>query len=312
MARAIGARSVTALAFEATYGVAPASGYTQMPFTQNALSAEQPLLDSEVLGQGRDPVAPNKDVITDDGDITVPIDLEAFGFWLKGTFGDPATTGTDPFTHVFESGQWVLPSMSIEVGLPEVPLFAMHSGARVNSLAWTMARSGQLTATVNLIAQGETTATTTQAGTPGQIVLQRFGNFQGTIKRGGTALANVTSASFNYSNNLDRVETIRADGKIESVDPGITAATGDIVARFANTMLLDQAINGTPAAFEMAWSLGTGKSLTIAIPVVYLPVPRRQITGPGGIEATFAWQAAQQANGDPMVTATLVNSVSAY
>ena len=34
--------------------------------------------------------------MTADGDVVVPIDAEAFGFWLKAAFGDPVTTGTGP------------------------------------------------------------------------------------------------------------------------------------------------------------------------------------------------------------------------
>jgi hypothetical protein len=50
MARAQGARSQLAAAFETTYGTAPASGYMQMPFASASLGAEQPLLSSELLG----------------------------------------------------------------------------------------------------------------------------------------------------------------------------------------------------------------------------------------------------------------------
>ena len=39
---------------------------------------------------------PVKDAVTADGEVVVPLDAEAFGFWLKAAFGDPATTGTGP------------------------------------------------------------------------------------------------------------------------------------------------------------------------------------------------------------------------
>jgi len=74
MARAHGARAQMALAFETTYGTLPASGYTRMPFASTTLGAEQPLLNSELLGYGRDPLAPIKDALTADGDVVVPID----------------------------------------------------------------------------------------------------------------------------------------------------------------------------------------------------------------------------------------------
>jgi hypothetical protein len=95
MARAQGARALMALAFETTYGTPPVSGFTRMPFASTSLGAEQPLLNSELLGYGRDPLAPIKDAVTADGDVVVPLDAEAFGFWLKAAFGAPTTTGAE-------------------------------------------------------------------------------------------------------------------------------------------------------------------------------------------------------------------------
>jgi hypothetical protein len=125
MARAQGARAQMALAFETTYAPPPASGYTRAPFASTSLGAEQPLISSELLGLGRDPLAPIKDAVTADGDVVVPLDAEAFGFWLKTAFGAPITTGTGPWTHEFRSGSWTLPSLAIETAMPEVPRYAM-------------------------------------------------------------------------------------------------------------------------------------------------------------------------------------------
>jgi hypothetical protein len=95
--------------------------------------------------------------------------------------------------------------------MPEVPRFAMYSGCVLDQLSWQMQRSGLLTATSKLVAQGETVATTTAAGTPAQPALERFGHFNGSITRNGVALGNVVSAEITYANNLDRIETIRSD-----------------------------------------------------------------------------------------------------
>jgi hypothetical protein len=215
MARAHGARAQMALGFETVYGTPPTSGFRLMPFARTTLGSEQPLLESELLGYGRDPLAPIKDAVTADGEVVIPIDVEAFGFWLKSAFGQPTTTGTTPKTHTFQSGNWTLPSMSIETAMPEVPRFAMYSGCVLDQLSWQMQRSGLLTATARLVAQGETIAATTAAGTPTALGLQRFGHFNGTVKRNGTALGNLISAEITYANNLDRIETIRGDGRID-------------------------------------------------------------------------------------------------
>ncbi|WP_420024181.1 phage tail tube protein (plasmid) [Cereibacter azotoformans] len=313
MARAQGARAQMALAFETTYGTPPLSGYTRMPFASATLGAEQPLLNSELLGYGRDPLPPIKDAVTSDGDVVVPIDAQAFGFWLKAAFGAPTTTGSEaPYTHEFQSGAWTLPSMSIETGMPEVPRYAMYSGCVLDQLSWQMQRSGLLTATARLVAQGEAVGTTTSAGAPAELALKRFGHFNGSIKRNGVSLGNVVSAEITYANNLDRIETIRADGRIDGADPSIAALTGRIEVRFADQTLVTQAIDGDACEMEFAYSLPSGESFTFTVHAVYLPRPRIEISGPQGVQASFDWQAARDATEGRMCTATLVNAVEEY
>jgi hypothetical protein len=313
MARAQGARAQMALAFETTYGTPPVSGYTKMPFASTTLGAEQPLQTSELLGYGRDPQAPIKDAVTADGDVVIPIDVEAFGFWLKAAFGAPMTTGAEaPYSHEFRSGNWSLPSLSIETGMPEVPRFAMYSGCMVDSLSWQMARSGLLTATASIVAQGETIGTTTVAGAPANIALKRFGHLNGAITRNGTNIGNVVSADINYANNLDRIETIRADGKIDGADPSIAALTGNVVVRFADQTLVGQAINGEACALEFSYTLASGETLTLTAHAVYLPRPRIEVSGPQGVQATFDWQAASDAALGRMCTVSLVSDRETY
>ncbi|MFD1796909.1 hypothetical protein FQV27_14940 [Paracoccus aurantiacus] len=312
MARAQGARAQMALAFETVYGTPPAGGFNKMPFASTTLGAEQPLLNSELLGYGRDPLAPIKDAVTADGDIVVPIDAEAFGFWLKAAFGDPVTTGTGPWTHEFRSGAWSLPSLSIETGMPEVPRYAIYSGCVLDQLSWQMQRSGLLTATARLVAQGETVGTVSNAGTPAPIDLKRFGHFNGTITRNGAVLGNVVSAQITYANNLDRIETIRADGRIDGADPSIAALTGSIEVRFADSTLVTQALDGDPCALEFSYALPSGESFSFTVHAVYLPRPRIEISGPQGVQATFDWQAARDSALGRMCTATLINDREEY
>jgi hypothetical protein len=312
MARAQGARAQMALAFETTYGTPPASGYTRMPFASTTLGAEQPLLASELLGYGRDPLAPLRDAVTADGDVVIPLDAASIGFWLKAAFGAPTTTGTTPKTHTFQSGSWNLPSFAIETGMPEVPRYALYAGCKLDSLSWQMGRSGLLTATARIIAQGETVATTSAAGTLADLTLTRLGHFNGSIRRNGQAIGNVVSADIAYANTLDRVETIRADGKIEGADPSVAALSGNIVVRFADQVLVTQALNGEACALEFDYALTGGVGLKLTAHAVYLPHPRVEIAGPQGVQATFDWQAALDPGTGRMCTVVLTNNVTGY
>ncbi|WP_026190805.1 phage tail tube protein [Methylobacterium sp. WSM2598] len=313
MARARGANAIMAAAFETTYGTPPGSGYRKLPFVSSNLGEEQGLLASDLLGYGREPLPPAKDVINNDGDVVVPVDLRNFGNWLKLLMGQPTSSvGAGGTTHEFVSGAVTLPSMTVEVGLPEVPSYGQNFGVRGNTMRVQMQRSGLLTATLGLIAQGENKLGASAAGTLAEATIERFSPFQGAITRGGVALGSVVSADFTYSNNLEKVEVIRGDGRIEDSDPGMVAMTGSLAVRFANTTLLDQATAGTPVELTFGWVTDAARSLVFTAHSVFLPKAKTPVTGPSGVQATFNWQAAKDPTVGRTVTATLVNNVPNY
>jgi len=312
MARASGARAQMLLAFESVYGTAPGSGYSRIPFASTNLGEAQGLIDNELLGYGREPLAPSRDVITVDGDLVLPVDVHAAGFWLKALLGAPTTTGTTPKVHTFNSGATSLPSLALEKGLPEVPTYEMFTGCVVDKIAFNQQRRGPLQMTATVIGQGMARATSSGAGSPADITVNRFSHFQGAIKRNTVALGSIVSTEFTYSNNLDRVEVIRADGKIDGLDPGIASLGGNLVARLADTTLLDQASNGTTCDLEFSWTISANLKLVITAHEVHLPRPKTEVSGPGGIQCTFAWQGAKAVSPARAMTAVLTNAVASY
>jgi hypothetical protein len=312
MARQQGSRVQLALAYESLYGTPPASGYRFLPFASTTLGGAQELLASELLGYGRDPAAPLRDALDVDGDVVIPMDVEALGFWLKAVFGQPTTTGTTPKTHTFQSGAASLPSMAIEVQMPEIPRFAMYSGLVADTLSFSMARKGLLTATVGLIGRNENNAATTAAGTPTGVALNRFSNFAGLVNRDSVLLGNLVSAQFNWSNNLDRIEVVRGDGLIDGADPSMATLTGQLEMRLADLTMVNQAIAGTPCEIVASWTISANASLTFTAHAVYLSRPRIGVQGPGGVMVTFDFTAARAASPARMATAVLVNTVASY
>jgi hypothetical protein len=312
MARAYGANASLLAAFETTYGSNPVGDYWKLPFVSTTLGSEQGLIANDLIGLGRDPSAPIRDVIKVEGDIVVPIDVRNIGMWLKALLGSATTTGTGTLTHTFISGKSSLPSISLETGLPDIPAWFVASGVMVNSLQVGFARSGAANATVGLIAQGETKQAVSLDTTPTTRDILRFNQFQGSIKKGGTALGNVVSAQLTYSNNLERIETIRSDGKIDGADPTVASLNGNLEVRFADTQLIDAATNNTPLELTFAYTIDATKRLTFIAHEVYLPKPKLSISGPGGIQATFEWQAAKNVVANKMLTVELVNDVTTY
>lgn len=313
MGFAMGINAVMHAVEEVTYGVTPATNFRRLPFVSSNMGEERPLIEDDQLGFGRQGLDPSYDVATNDGDIVVPVDLEAIGFWLKGFFGQPTVTGTGPYTHVFQSGAAVLPSRSIEIGNPDVPSFSVHYGAVVNQMRIAMARSGMLNCTVSLIAQGETAPVASSvAGVPVEQRGPRFEQATGVIKRDGVTLGNIVSADISLSNSLEKFEVMRGDaGRIGGVVPGVVQAQLRMTARFDSLDLLTAATNGTPINLsEIGWDR-SGGGLRFEMPRVFLPRTKRSISGPGGITADFNCQAARFPGGYKVI-ARLVNSVSSY
>jgi hypothetical protein len=80
-----------------------------------------------------------------------------------------------------------LPSMSLEVAMPEVPSFEMNYGMRANTMKIDLSRRGLLNATIGLIGKGAAApAGTTAAGTPTSVDVERFAQATGEIKKDGT------------------------------------------------------------------------------------------------------------------------------
>jgi hypothetical protein len=315
MPRAIGANSKLHMAVEAVYGTPPGGNWRLMPFVSCDLGAEQPFIDADVIGLAlnRDVAPPFRDIVTVQGQAVVPVDLEFIGDWLRLLLGAPTTTGTSPdFVHSFVSGASPLPSNSIELAYPDVPNFDVISGVRADTWEIDFSPAGAATATFGLIGQGSTRSPSSSAGTPTTRAYTAFNKAQGSIRRNAAPLAQITGGQVTFSNGAEIVRTIRNDLKIEGVDPGLARATGQITSRFADTLLLDDAITNAAVALEFEYRINADRRLTVTLHQAYLSLAKTPIQGPQGIEATFDVRAAFDATATRMMTVVLRNAVSGY
>lgn len=123
----------------------------------------------------------------------------------------------------------------------------------------------------------------------------------------GTPIGNLTGGQLTYTNNLEKIETIRDDSLIDGADPTIAALTGRIDVRFADTALIDEAANGTPVDLEFAYTLSLGLRARFAAHEVYLPKPKLAVEGPGGVQASFDFQGARNEAAGRMLDVILTN-----
>lgn len=319
MARARASNFRLAHKFETAYGTAASGNYNQLPCKSFDLGASQALQQDNVLSAGatRDTGDPFLDTLDVRGNAVVPVDVRNFGHWLRMLFGPATVTGSaNPYTHTWKSGTTAaLPSASMEKQFPEASsggIYILATGVKANELQMDFSPRGAAEATIALIGQGETKGATSSAGTLQVAGLTRYLKSQGSITRAGSALAAVTAASLRYSNGLEEVQTIRADGKIDGADEGVSTCSGRVTLRFDDQALLDQAIANTPAAMALAYTYDSNWSLTFTLPRVFFSRPAVGVSGPGGIEVSYDWQAAYDTTATCMLQTVLKSPVASY
>lgn len=315
--RAQGANATLLLGFENEYGTPPNEGYVKAPFVTSTLGSDQPLVEDDTLGFGRDPMPPGYGPLAIDGDVVVPLDLRNIGLWLKGLLGAPVSTDGAGETagakvHTWTSGATCLPSLTAEIGNPEVPSYRRHFGAMVGALRLPIQTTGMVSATFTLLGQGESGAAATIDATPTTHVYTRFQAGQGSVLLDGVPIGTLMSGEVSYSNNLEGFRPARDDEKLSGIDLGKAACTGTAKVRFADTCLMDKARGKTPVALTFRYRIAATASLAVTIPEVYLPRPRISIQGPAGIDVDYAWHASRTTAGAPMMTVALVNDVAGY
>lgn len=132
MGRARGANARLNAKFETTYGTPPSGNYIQLPFVSANIGPEQGLIESDLLGQGREGYDPTLDVINNDGDITVPVDARNFGHWLNLLFGPAVSAAQGAATgDILFSAQ---PAVNSIITMNGTPFTFVASGASGNQI----------------------------------------------------------------------------------------------------------------------------------------------------------------------------------
>ncbi|MBI1366879.1 MAG: hypothetical protein GC153_13100 [Alphaproteobacteria bacterium] len=266
--------------------------YNKLPFESINLGGEQGNVSDNQAGNARKLQDQFDDVVNVSGQLTGYLDPRYFGFILTGLLGDPTTTGTTDYTHTFDDGATSLPDYAIEVADKTPGVYRMHNMCMFNTLNITQQpKGGPAMFTADILAQGSTKGSSTSGGTPVEQTFDRFSNFQGTLKIGGSAAANILSADISYNNNLTGEWDVGSTGELSEILLGQPTLSGKLSTRFANSTLLDDALAGTRIAIELAWAIDSNTSLTLTIPQAKLAVPKPSISGPGGYGLDFTWNA---------------------
>lgn len=311
-------------AFQDDFETAASEGAVQLPYYDESFQPGEALEQDPEIREGlnneRDATDPAPTLPAPTGNMTVALDVNLMLFWMKLIFGEPDTSGLlAPFTHVFTSGNPVLPSATLEVPMGEERWKAMV-GAKVNTFGFNfdketgfkrvqlgcVARSvQQLTGAAASLFDGETPAVWARAKAPGTIF---------TFAINGVTVGRCVGGGYQYNNNLS--PEYFADGSRFPSDYEPGDAVIELTPRIrldrlaANNGVLDvfQGQAGSPFACSVTASMGAGQSLTLTHPRCFGELISPVVAGPGAVEFQGRIIAAQGA-GAPALTATLINAI---
>lgn len=306
---------------EATYGTTPATpaGYVIPVSGIGGNWFSRNLIDNPTLRANRNPSAPVRGNVSVDGSFTMPLGLEYFGWIQKHAIGDPATSGTGPYTHISKCGFNEASAGDMEVGLSfdigftDVNQFHCYNGCRIDSFTVNGSSEGVCTFDVNVIGQGYAQDTSAQDAAPTTYTDTTQDHFNMTMSEGGSGITYVKECSLTFSNNLDASQyVIGSAGQRGSLPEGIASCTGSITALFQDDVLLTKAENHTESDLSLIWTDGS-HSLTLHCPEIVYEPASPTISGPDGIVATLNFRSYYANDGDATVLkATLVNTTADY
>lgn len=303
MAQQTGSLCKLAIGTESTPGTAVATP-TVLPIISCALSGEKELAQSEVItGLGAAP-APFDGLTKVSGDITVPLDLDAFPSWLAAAFGAPVV-GVYSLDIVAQP-TLPLPSLTIARGYNSISRLATAAGCRVARMAYTFAPSGELKCTIGIEGSTDVLSTGTISGTASATTKLNANN--ATISEGGSALPSGTELTINIDFDLDsEIYCINGGGTRNDIQRGTAKVTGTLKTLFADSALLTKASAGTASSLGIVLASGT-KSLTFAIPKLKYKFKVPPIQGPKGILVDLEFIAYVEVAADKIITITHDNT----
>lgn len=316
MTQARGINSRVLIDFEQSFGVAPAApNGIQMPYNSVSISSKQGQIETATITGNRAATEPGIGNITVDGDVVVPVDLNAFGYWLKAAFGAPTTTGASaPYTHKFKPGM-TQPTILLEKSFVDINEYWVSSGLKVSSMDIDFtAGEGEAITTFGFMGKNEVNNATTYDATPVIPVLKRLNNSDISIVENGIVVGNITKGKLTVNFGLDGNQyVIGGGGTRGDIPEGQIKVNGNLTVFFDGTALMDKAIASTKTDLKIKFTSADGEYLEFVLPEVKFERQTPGISGSAGIVVDLNFSSFYAANAEKSnIIINLKNSIVSY
>jgi hypothetical protein len=294
------------------------SGYA-LPFTSMDLSPGEGFVDFEEIDALTTPPKPMAARHAPSGRFTFPLHWDSIGWVLKYGIGNPATTGSDPYTHVFDLGSAEGEPAGFEIERQQSDFTSAADrgrkfwGGRCSMLSFAQDLEGAVDFDLEAAFLRYNAWAAVDVAAPTSYTSDAIDEMIGVIKVGGTQVGYV--AAFNWSLdwqlNSD-VYPVGNEGWRYGLARGRTRVNGTMDAFLnddAMTALIDPAEAGTVVAFDVEY-VETAATLELKMDIdnALLKITGEPVDTSAGLNVQFDWRAY----GPSCLTLTLINSVASY
>lgn len=311
MTQQTGAGSKVVIGFQPDIDTVATDGFV-LAINTSSLSASRNQNTARTIRGNLNPVEPFDGNLSASGSIVVPVDSRQFWYMLKAAFGDPVTTGTGPYNHVFKAGNdrsfLTVEHQFLELGTPQ---YFRYVGVKINSMSISsMGADGELVASFDVVAANRSIETSAFDSSPTTLGFARLQNNQMTLKEGGSAISNVKLVDLSVNFNCDTSNyVIGGGGILGSVPDGVMSVSGKIDALFEDVSLLTKAVNSTETSLEGTFTGSSASMFKILMPEVKYTQADPSIDGPQGLTVGLNYAAYYtDATEGTSVQMTLTNS----
>lgn len=299
---------------EAELGVTPTSGTVRsLPYNSCTVAAEQNRTAPGTMTGRRDPVEPIMGNINVGGGLTIPLDVNAFGWILAVAFGNPTTTSVTggKYQHVFKPGV-EQPSISLEKAFSNGEYY-VDSGCKISSMGFSFGGDGELTCDVQMLGCNEVINDEPISESVTELALDRLNNFQAALKVDNAEVAVATELTLDINFGLDEEGyAIGGQGFRSRINEGLLELSGSMTAFYDDATYVEKAMNSTITALQVKLTK-QGNSLQIDLPEVLFPRKSPTIEGSAGVMQNLDYGAFFKNNAlGTSVQFTLINDTASY
>lgn len=204
---------------------------------------------------------------------------------------DPDVGTFNTTARIIKKGR-VFQSYAIEKAFTDVDEFQLYTGGLINGFSLEVTSNGMITGTFNMLFKdGENGGSAYHSGTPGAVSANRpFDSFDGYIKEGTTANAQISSLSISLNNGFER-NFVLMDNTCPQMTSGRSNATGTVTLYFADSSVYDKFVNETDSSIEIAFQDDVYNGFLVSIPRLKYTTADTPVNSDAAIINTMNFQA---------------------